>query len=151
VLFHRATLPPMQPSIAPHEPFRARPSAGDDASALALRLSAGVDVDRLAEEIGRAWRSAAPARRDAADVALSVVETCGRTPGERERDALRVLRDERRAAGSRGTLRATLVSLGAREHLLLLAAAPGTTALQALSAIAEDLERLYPVATVALG
>jgi hypothetical protein len=141
----------MQPSIAPHEPFRVRPAAGDDAPALALRLSAGVDVDRLAEEIARAWRAARPTRRDAADVALSVVETCGRTPGERERDALRVLRDERRAAGPRGTLRATLVSLGAREHLLLLAAAPGTTALQALSAIAEDLERLYPVATVALG
>jgi hypothetical protein len=42
------------------------------------------------------------------------------------------------------------VSLGSREHLLLLAAAPGATALQALGAIVEDLERVYPIATVAL-
>ncbi len=141
----------MQPSIAPHAPFHARPMAADDVPALALRLSAGVDVDRLADELGHAWRAARGARRDTAGIALSVVETCGRTPDERERDALRVLRDECHATGPRGTLRATLVSLGAREHLLLLAAAPGAAALGALRSIAEDLERLYPIATIALG
>jgi hypothetical protein len=140
----------MQPSIAPHAPFHAHPAAAEVAPALALRLSAGVDVDRLAEELGHAWRAVRGARRDAAGIALSVVETCGRTADERERDALRVLRDERHAAGPRGTLRATLVSLGAGEHLLLLASAPGATALQALASIAEDLERLYPIATIAL-
>jgi hypothetical protein len=140
----------MQPSIAHRPPSGPRTVAGDDTPALALRLSTGVDPERLADELGRAWRSLGSARREAAGVALSIVETCGRSADERERDALRVLSDERRAASPRGTLRATLVSLGSREHLLLLAAAPGATALQALAAIAEDLERLYPIATVAL-
>jgi hypothetical protein len=140
----------MQPSIAHRPPSGPRTVAGDDTPALALRLSTGVDPERLADELGRAWRSLGSARREAAGVALSTVETCGRSAEERERDALRVLSDERRTASPRGTLRATLVCLGSREHLLLLAAAPGATALQALAAIVEDLERLYPIATVAL-
>jgi hypothetical protein len=140
----------MQPSIAQRPPSGPRTVARDDTPALALRLSTGIDPERLAEELGRAWRSLGGTRRDAVGVALSIVETCGRDADERERDALRVLSDECRAANPRGTLRATLVSLGSREHLLLLAAAPGATALQALSAIVEDLERLYPIATVAL-
>ena len=137
-------------TLAP-PPSRTRPAVPDDGPALALRVSAGVDADRLAEELGRAWRATACARRSAPGIALSVVETCGRTPGERERDAMRLLADERHADRPRGTLRATLVSLGAGDHLLLLAAAPGATALAALSAIAADLGRLYPVATIALG
>lgn len=140
----------MQPSIAQRPPSGPRTVAGEETPALALRLSTGIDPERLADDLGRAWRRLGGTRREAARVALSIVETCGRTAHERERDALRVLSDERRAASPRGTLRATLVSLGSREHLLLLAAAPGATALQALSAIAEDLERLYPIATVAL-
>jgi hypothetical protein len=140
----------MQPSIVPRPPSGPRIVVRDDAPSLALRVHAGIDPDRLADELGRVWRDAGGTRREAVGVALSVVETCGRDADERERDALRVLSDERRTASPRGTLRATLVSLGSREHLLLLAAAPGATALQALSAIAEDLERLYPIATLAL-
>jgi hypothetical protein len=118
---------------------------------LALRIGAGIDAERLGDELGRAWRASGGARRDAAGVAMSVVETFGRTPVERERDALRLLDDERRAAGLHGTLRATLVSLGARDHLLLLAAAPGVAAWQALRTIAEELGRHYPIATIPLG
>ncbi len=141
----------MTPSISPHTPSRARHATPDPAPVLALRIGAGVDADRLSDELGRAWRAAGASRRDAPGVAMSIVETCGRTPAERERDALRLLDEERRAAGPHGTLRATLVSLGAGDHLLLLAAAPGATVLHALSTIAEELGRFYPIATIAPG
>jgi hypothetical protein len=138
-------------SIARPAPAPPRHAPAGSAPALALRIGAGVDPDRLGVELRRAWRDAGGTRRDATGVALSIVESCGRTPTERERDALRLLDDERRAAGPHGTLRATLVGLRPAEHLLLLALAPGAAAPQALPAIAEALARRYPVATVALG
>ena len=119
--------------------------------ALRIGAAAGVDAQRLSDELGRAWRARGGTRRDAPGVAMSIVETCGRTAADRERDALRLLDEERRAAGPQGTLRATLVSLGAGDHLLLLAAAPGAAPPQALTTIVEDLGRMYPIATVALG
>ena len=141
----------MTPSFACQTPPHARHAAAERASVVALRIRTGVDADRLRDELRRSWRATGrPRHDDAACVALSIVETCGRTPAERERDALRLLDDERRATGRRGTLRATLVALGAGEHLLLLAASPGTGAPEPLSAIADDLGRRYPVTPVAL-
>ena len=63
----------MTPSIAPHGPPLAWHATPDRAPVLALRIGAGVDADRLSDELGRAWRAAGGARRDAAGVAMSVV------------------------------------------------------------------------------
>lgn len=131
-----------------------RPIASRDDAApvrVALRLAASIDAEALGDELARLWTERCALRRGAARVELSVVETCGRSPAERERDALRLLDAETRAVRPAGTLRATLVSLGTRDHLLLLAAAPGALALQALGRTAADLERLYPLAAFALG
>jgi hypothetical protein len=94
-------------------------------SSLTVRLRTDVDTDALREHLARLWCEQGGRRRARSGVELSVVETCGRSPGERERDALRLLGLEaasRRDAASGVPLRATLVSVDARDHLLLLAA-----------------------------
>ena len=127
-----------------HEPTpvapRAARSAGGDVRA--LRLSGAPDARSLGEELERTWIEARGAHRAAA-FALSLVETCGRTRAERERDARRLLRLEADVPGlaSRGRLRATLVGIDPQDHLLLLTGAPDV-----LDAAVERLARRWPVA-----
>jgi hypothetical protein len=123
------------------------PEIGGGAARLALRLHAGVDADRLESELARLWEETGPRRRGRG-VELSVVETCGRNPADRERDAMRLLRLEadRSASGSRTEpLRATLVSLDSADHLLLIAA-PAACGAAVLSGLVAGLSRLYPFA-----
>jgi hypothetical protein len=80
-------------------------------------------------------------------VALSLVETCGRSRDARERDALRLLEAEAsawpvRAPGA--VLRAVLVRLDRTDHLLLLAAPEARGAAGRLAAVAAEVARLYP-------
>jgi hypothetical protein len=130
---------------------------------IALRLQAGVDVDLLAAQLRelcttepgpRGQAHALGGRRQTA-VALSVVETCGRSRAARERDALRLVELESRDAGdlqrsdsSREPLRATLVSVDTFDHLLLLDA-PLARGRALLEAITTGLGLLYPVAALA--
>jgi hypothetical protein len=90
-----------------------------------VRLRADVDTDALREQLARLWREHGGRCRARSAVAMSVVETCGRSTGERERDAMRLLGLEaatRCDAGAGLPLRATLVSIEARYHLLQLTA-----------------------------
>ena len=86
--------------------------------------------------------------RAASRVELSVVEICGRSSADRERDALRLLRTE--TPPGAGTLRATLVSLGPLEHLLMLAAGEQPAADGALALLAAELGRRDPMESVSL-
>jgi hypothetical protein len=118
-----------------------------------LRLRTGTDADTLREQLSQLCRQlpgggrAAPAMA----MAVSVVETCGPSAADRERDALRVLDAEARTPGSaapRRMLRATLVSVAPDEHLLLLAVAPDTAMQRLLSMLVGELSRLYPAAAL---
>lgn len=115
-----------------------------------MRLSAEVDADALVEDLARLWADAPSRTRAASRVELSVVETCGRSAADRERDALRLLHAEADGPPCTAALRATLVSLAAGEHLLLLAASPkvGSTDLIGL---ADALARRYRASPVGLG
>jgi hypothetical protein len=115
---------------------------------LLLRLPQSIDPDTLAAQLAALWRVATGRCPPAVRVEMSVVETCGRTRGERERDARRLLQAERGPRPRPGSLRATLVSVDAHEHLLLLAAASGTGA---LTTLVTELERLHPLLAVVSG
>ena len=112
-----------------------------------VRLGEVPDVDALGEVLSCAWRTATGARRGGARLMLSVVETCGRSGPEREEDALRLLRAESATPRARGELRATLVRIDERAHLLLLSAAHDAQA--ALDELAAMLARRHPPATAA--
>jgi hypothetical protein len=117
---------------------------------MALRLSAVIDADALVEDLARLWRDAPCRTRVASRVELSVVETCGRSAADRERDALRLLHAEADGPPCTAALRATLVTLAAGEHLLLLSASPKVGA-TGLVALADGLARRYPASPVGLG
>jgi hypothetical protein len=112
-----------------------------------VRLGEVPDVDAFGERLAAAWRTSTGARRGGARLMLSVVETCGRTGPEREGDALRLLQAESATPRTRGELRATLVRVDERVHLLLLTAAHDAQA--ALDALAEMLARQHPPGTAA--
>jgi hypothetical protein len=138
-----------QPGGFPDRPAEAARN-GDRAARLALRLHADVDTDLLETELSRLWQAAGP-RRCCCGVELSIVETCGRNPADRERDAMRLLRLEADQSGSgsrKEPLRATLVSLDLTDHLLLLAA-PAACSAAVLSGLVAELSRLYPFASIA--
>lgn len=138
-------------------------SASSVSHRIALRLQAGVDVDLLAAQL-RELCTTEPGPRGQAHalggsrqtaVALSVVETFGRSRAERERDALRLVElesrdacDLPRADSPREPLRATLVSVDTFEHLLLLHA-PLARGRALLEAVTTGLGLLYPVAALA--
>jgi hypothetical protein len=129
--------PDPQPGWCPPE----RP----DASHLTVRLKTALDVDALGEHLVRTWRRQGGRRRAGPVVELSVVETCGRNPAEREQDARRLLRLEARGCGrgaAGAALRATLVSLDSRDHLLLLATSDAGALLRPLVA---ELSLAYPL------
>lgn len=133
-----------QQSPAAPDPGTAGPPG---AACLLLRLRTATDPDALADQLSRLCRQLPGGRRAAPAMAVSVVQTCGRSAAERERDALRLLETEARAtrcATSRPTVRATLVSIGADEHLLLLAVAPDAAMERLLATLAGELARLYP-------
>jgi hypothetical protein len=141
--------PPSRAAARPTPPSNAapvvRPTAGH---ALALRLAGPVDADLLHEQLRRWWQAAVRRRPGAAAVALSRVESCARSRCEREHDALRLLRLEADAGvpgESRDGLRATLVSVDAAEHLLLLAVDPDAQSAAGLPAVCSALERQYRV------
>jgi hypothetical protein len=130
---------------------------------IALRLQAGVDADLLVAQLrelctaepGPAGRTPPLGRSRQTAVALSVVETCGRSRAARERDAFRLFETESRECGdlprtddAREPLRATLVSLDAFDHLLLLNA-PLASGRALLETITAGLGLLYPVAALA--
>jgi len=145
-------------------PRHHRPSSAAPAShRIALRLQAGVDADLLAAQL-RELCTAEPNRsgqppplgrsRETA-VALSVVETCGRSRAERERDAYRLVEiesrdcaDLQRSDSPREPLRATLVSVDTFDHFLLLDS-PLARGRALLEAITTGLGLLYPVAALA--
>ncbi|HYF60990.1 MAG TPA: hypothetical protein VEA81_18735 [Burkholderiaceae bacterium] len=133
------------PLGGPHDAaLRARASSTGP-SCRALRLRAGIDAQALGDEIERLWLETRGPHRSSM-VALSVVQTCGRSVDERERDALRLLRLEADGvdpAPSGARLLATLVSVDVAEHLLLLAAAPA-----ALDALVARLSQRYPLAAL---
>jgi hypothetical protein len=127
---------------------------------IALRLQAGVDADLLAAQLrdlctaesGQAQRLG---RSRQTGVALSVVETCGRSRAARERDAFRLVEiesrdcaDLQRSNSPREPLRATLVSVDTFDHFLLLDA-PLARGRALLEAITIGLGLLYPVAALA--
>lgn len=137
-------------------------SASSVSHRIALRLQAGVDVDLLAAQL-RELCSTEPGPRGQAHalggsrqtaVALSVVETCGRSRAARERDALRLVELESRDAcdlqrcdSPHEPLRATLVSVDTFEHLLLLDM-PLARGRALLEAVTTGLGLLYPVAAL---
>ena len=146
----------------PHDP---RPlSATFDSHRITLRLQAGVDADLLAAQL-RELCTAEPSglgrvpplgRSRQTAVALSVVETCGRSRAARERDALRLVElesrdrpDLQRSDSPREPLRATLVSVDTFDHFLLLDA-PLARGRALLEAITTGLGQFYPVAALAL-
>jgi hypothetical protein len=117
------------PPSPPFRPIDASPggpqAARTEPSSLTLRLRGDVDADALREQLARLWRERGGRRRAGPGVVLSVVETCGCSPGERERDAMRLLGLEAACdpdAAHGVPLRATLVSVDARDHLLRLGA-----------------------------
>jgi hypothetical protein len=130
---------------------------------IALRLQAGVDADLLVEQL-RELCTAEPdqsgqapklGRSRQTGVALSVVETCGRSRAARERDAFRLVEiesrdsaDLQRSDSPREPLRATLVSVDTFDHFLLLDA-PLARGRALLEAITIGLGLLYPVAALA--
>jgi hypothetical protein len=121
-------------------------SDGAGSAGLTVRLAARIDVDALGEHLVRLWRQQGGGGRAGPVVELSVVETCGRSPAERERDALRVLQAESlEHARAPGTvpLRATLVSLGTHDHLLRLAVPADAAAL--LGRLVAHLSQAYPL------
>lgn len=121
---------------------------GADAPRIALRLSGQVDADALCERLAGLWREVLRRPRAASRVELSVVEICGRSSGDREHDALRLLRTE--TPPGAGALRATLVRLGPREHLLMLATGQQAAAGGPLAALAAELALRYPLESVSL-
>jgi hypothetical protein len=136
------------PAARPPEPQAGhRPTERPDAPHLTVRLKTALDIDALGEHLVRTWRAQGGRRRPGPVVELSIVETCGRTPAEREQDAQRLLRLEARGCG-RGAagvpLRATLVSLDRSDHLLLLATSDeGGAAL--LHPLVTELSLTYPL------
>jgi hypothetical protein len=142
----------VNPSLAPASPSpspRATAAAprrqhtcgpdGADAPRIALRLSGQVDADALCDRLAGIWREVLRRSRAASRVELSVVEICGRSSADRERDALRLLRTE--TPPGAGALRATLVSLGPLEHLLMLAAGEQQAPGGPLARLAAELAR----------
>lgn len=139
-------------------------SATFDSHRITLRLQAGVDADLLAAQL-RELCTAEPSglgrvpplgRSRQTAVALSVVETCGRSRAARERDALRLVEleshdraDLHRSDSPREPLRATLVSVDTFDHFLLLDA-PLARGRALLEAITTELGQFYPVAALAL-
>lgn len=149
--------PSLVPASLPHSPraATAAPRCEDgcgrdsaEAPRIALRLSGQVDADALCERLAGIWREVLRRPRAASRVELSVVEICGRSSGDRERDALRLLRTE--TPPGAGALRATLVSLGPLEHLLMLAAGEQPTAVGPLAMLAAELGHRYPMESVSL-
>jgi hypothetical protein len=143
-----------RPFVAPHTPSDAdaAPDRGVrplTAASLALRLPEPVDAELLREQIAALWPRGGTRGTRSRRIELSVVETCGRTPDEREHDALRLLRAEADTPGPMGLLRATLVRLSASEHLLLLTAV--ATPSDGLIALASELGRLRTVSALVLG
>ena len=142
------------PTVAPNAPSHAlqaaaRPAGDGPAPRVALRVSTMVDADVLAEDLARLWRETPCRMRAASRVELSVVETCGRSAADRERDALRLLHAEAEGPPCAAALRATLVSFAGGDHLLLLAASPKAGA-GALAALTDGLALRYPVSPVRL-
>jgi hypothetical protein len=146
-------------------PCHHRPSSAAPTShRIALRLQAGVDADLLAAQL-RELCTAEPSPSGRAPplggsrqtaVALSVVETCGRSRAARERDALRLVElesrdcdDLQRSDSPREPLRATLVSVDTFDHFLLLDA-PLARGRALLEAITTGLGQFYPVAALVL-
>ena len=122
------------------------------ATAVAMRLT-GVDADALAEELVGLWQGAVGRHRPALRVDVSLVETCGRSGAERERDARRLLRaevDEAAACACGCAMRATLVRLEPLEQMVLLTCAPDVRALDALGRIAEELARRHTAEALAV-
>ncbi|MCX7231546.1 MAG: hypothetical protein NTW15_21515 [Burkholderiales bacterium] len=149
--------PSLAPASPPHSPRAATAAPrcedgcgpdGADAPRIALRLSGQVDADALCERLAGIWREVLRRPRVASRVELSVVEICGRSSGDRERDALRLLRTE--TPPGAGALRATLVSLGPLEHLLMLAAGEQPAAAGPLARLAAELGHRYPMESVSL-
>jgi hypothetical protein len=149
--------PSLAPPSPPHSPRAAtaaprgedgRGPDGAEARRIALRLSGQVDADALCERLAGIWREVLRRPRAASRVELSVVEICGRSSGDRERDALRLLRTE--TPPGAGALRATLVSLGPLEHLLMLSAGEQPTAVGPLAMLAAELGLRYPMESVSL-
>ncbi len=153
----------MNPSLAPSPPrvvtAAPRVEVGCDlahtldfddapASRIALRLSAHIDAEALCEQLAVLWRDALRRPRGGSGVELSIVEICGRSRGDRERDAIRLLRTE--TAPTACALRATLVSLDPGEHLLMLAAAAHPGAVAPLAALVAELGRQYPTQSLSL-
>lgn len=128
------------------------PQSDPAGHALALRLHASIDAEQLREQLRRWWQPPTCRRRSTPSVMLSVVETCARSRQDRERDALKLLRLEA-DAHPRGEphegLRATLVSLDATEHLLLLVVDPGAASAAGLPALSSALAHHYPACSPA--
>ncbi len=144
-------------------PDRRPASSPSDSHRIALRLQAGVDADLLAAQLrdlctaeqGQHGQAQPLGGSRPTAVALSVVETCGRSRAARERDAFRLFETESRESGdlprtdsAREPLRATLVSVDAFDHLLLLDA-PLARGRALLETITTGLGLLYPVAALA--
>jgi hypothetical protein len=131
---------------------RTSPLPGDPPQTLpdtvrTLRVAGAVDADTLRAQLDRLWSPGDSRGRSPPGVALSLVETCGRSRDARERDALRLLEAEAsawpvRAPGA--VLRAVLVRLDRTDHLLLLAAPEARGAAGRLAAVAAEVARLYP-------
>jgi hypothetical protein len=155
----------VNPSLAPASPSPSLPPSpraataalrrqdecgpdGADAPRIALRLSGQVDADALCDRLAGIWREVLRRPRAASRVELSVVEICGRSSADRERDALRLLRTE--TPPGAGALRATLVSLGPLEHLLMLAAGEQQSPGGPLALLAAELGRRYEMESVSL-
>lgn len=137
------------PSLVPPQAVRAANGDLGPAPRVALRVSAEVDADVLVEDLAGLWRDALAHRRASSRVELSVVETCGRSAADRERDALRLLHAEVDGPPCAAALRATLVTLGAGEHLLLLAASAKLGQV-GLAALVDGLGRRYRLSPVGL-
>jgi len=140
--------PSIRPAGRPAPPAALAAHSG----ALALRLSAPLDPDHLREHLAACWQATGGRRRDRSTFTLSVVESCARSRHARERDALRLLALEAAnapACDDRDRLRATLVSLEASEHLLLLSVAPKACTSALLRSLADELARRWPISVVA--
>jgi hypothetical protein len=128
------------------------PGPATPARAVAMRLT-GVDADALAAELVGLWQGAVGGHRQALRIDVSLVETCGRSGADRERDARRLLRaevDEAAACACGCAMRATLVRLEPLEHLVLLACAPDVRALDALGRVGHELTRRHAAEALAI-
>lgn len=123
-------------------PHPARPLAPDR---VALRVT-GPQASAFPEALPALWRAVTGGRAARARIELSVVETCGRSCDDRQRDALRLLQAEAdTVAGtrSRAALRATVVRIDAREQWVMLAAHPDRDTRDAVDRLVAELAGRY--------